>query len=163
MVSSEQPLWVFGGTRMTILYLHYCAIYPPQVVLWERHKRKSVYRPGRGRELKWPPSWSCTLKLCTAQGWFDTQRAIMSEDELSRLKYFQTAPAEQKVFSHLFFLFLTTVFFYLHDFGHLNNEHRKTKTSNTTLTTKASNERWKMCQKKGGNNPQWKCLRYFMG
>lgn len=33
----------FGGAQMTILYLHYCAIYPPQVVLWERHKRKSVF------------------------------------------------------------------------------------------------------------------------
>lgn len=41
---NEQPrqkIWsVFFFSQMTILYLHYCAIYPPQVVLWKENRKK---------------------------------------------------------------------------------------------------------------------------
>lgn len=41
--SQNECFWV----QMTILYLHYCAIYPPQVVLQKETKKECVYWSGR--------------------------------------------------------------------------------------------------------------------
>lgn len=101
MASSKQLQWVFWWTRMTILYLHYCVIYPLQVVLWERHKRKSVFIDLRQRPRIATIKVSCCEVMHSREVIWNTKTNNDRRIDLSRPQVF---PNYNRLLSKLFFL-----------------------------------------------------------
>lgn len=89
-VGSEQPQWVLWGggglkwqyfTSITVQFIIFKLFFGRDtkervcLLIWQRQRAEIA-----SNSVALPPSWSHTVKLCTVQRWFDTNRATISEE-----------------------------------------------------------------------------------